>query len=149
MSAHGDQLAHGGTALLADTLTLAGPGPVLLDGFDVVLVPENHARETVARLDGLAGLYPVGAVFACGDAWGFLLPEESGDPAWPPLARYIGASATLTLPPAPRPDAAPGWIRWRQDRIYTAPLLLHAVLAKRHRPDDGPTRPPTRARVQA
>ncbi|MFB0630449.1 HAD family hydrolase [Streptomyces sp. AB3(2024)] len=150
MNARGDQPVDGGAALLADSLTLAGPGPVLLDGLDVVLVPESHAREAVARLDELAGLHAVGAVFASGDAWGFFLPEGSGDPAWPAPSRYFGAGATLTLPPAPRPDAATGWIRWRQGRIYTAPLLLHAVLAnlaKRHRLNDGPTsRPPTHAR---
>ncbi|MFI1765247.1 HAD family hydrolase [Streptomyces sp. NPDC020800] len=138
----------GGADLLADTLTLTRPGPVLLDGLDVVLVPQDLARAAVARLNALRPT-AVGAVFAHDGHWGFCLPEESGDPAWPTPARYVGAGATLTLPPAPKPGEGAGWIRWRHDPIYTAPLLLHAVLADltRHRPGGGSALPPPRARL--
>ncbi|MFE2850108.1 HAD family hydrolase [Streptomyces lavendulae] len=135
----------GGTDLLADALTLTAPGPVLLTGFDVVLVPQGHARTAVARLDALRPT-AVGAVFTHEGHWGFLLPEESGDPAWPTPARYASAGTTLTMPPAPRPGAGAGWIRWGHGPIYTAPLLLHAVLAdiaSRHHPGDGPAVPPS------
>ncbi|MEU9301941.1 HAD family hydrolase [Streptomyces sp. NPDC048269] len=135
----------GGAALLADTLTLAGPRPVRLDGFDVVLVDRSHAREAVARLDAV-GVHAVGTVFAHHGYWGFFLPEESGDPTWPAPARYVGAGSTLTLPPAPQPNAAAGWIRWSRGPIYTAPLLLHAVLTdiaiRSHRDDDPASTPP-------
>ncbi|MFJ7589563.1 HAD family hydrolase [Streptomyces sp. NPDC097617] len=142
-------LVGGGAYLLADTLTLARTGPVLLEGFDVVLVDQNHAREAVARLDAL-GLTAVGSVFTHHDEWGFFLPQESGHPAWPAPARYVGAGATLTLPPAPNADAATAWIRWSHGPIYTAPLLLHAVLADiatRHRPEAVPAAPPPRVRL--
>ncbi|WP_331729073.1 HAD family hydrolase (plasmid) [Streptomyces avidinii] len=145
-----DHGADGGAALLADTLTLSGPGPVLLDGFDVVLVDPSQAREAVARLDKLVGLAAVGTVFTHDDAWGFFLPTQSGDPAWPTPARHVAAGSTLTLPPAPQPHAAKGWIRWSDGPIYTAPLLLHAVLADiaaRQRPDDAPASPPAHVRL--
>lgn len=99
MNARGDQPVDGGAALLADSLTLAGPGPVLLDGLDVVLVPESHAREAVARLDELAGLHAVGAVFASGDAWG---SSYLRGPAIPPGPRRRGTSA-----PEPRSRCRP------------------------------------------
>lgn len=132
-------VSHGGAALLADTLTLPGPGPVRIDGVDVVLVDQTRARQAVARLDALDGLHAVGSVFTHHDAWGFFLPEGSGEPAWPAPARYVRAGSTLTLPPAPRPGRATGWIRWSQGPIYTAPLLLHAALtgaAARHHLDE-------------
>ncbi|MFK0047867.1 HAD family hydrolase [Streptomyces sp. NPDC090741] len=150
MNVPDDHAAKGGADLLADTLTLAGPGPVLLDGFDVVLVDPSHAREAVARLDNLVGLAAVGTVFTHDDSWGFFLPEQSGKPTWPAPVRYFGTGATLTLPPAPQPQTAEGWIRWSDGPIYTAPLLLHAVLADiaaRHRPDDAPASPPAHVRL--
>ena len=124
---------------LSDEALLLAPAPLFAEpvavpvgpGFDIVMVPEHHARQAVALLDRLA-LDPIGSVFADHDRWGFFLPEESDSPAWPPATEYLHGGASVTLPPFhwPAPAyGATGWVRHRADgRLFTAPLMLHPVL---------------------
>ncbi|MFD7016675.1 hypothetical protein [Streptomyces sp. NPDC059928] len=119
--------------LLSRTLLYERPHLLPLGrGFDVVLVPEQHAREAVSHLDRLE-LCPVGAVFAIDGQWGFFLPEGSNEPLWPSSVRYFGAGTSVAVPPASwsRAESAPGpgWVRrHRNGRIFTPPLLLHPVV---------------------
>ncbi|MFE0055416.1 hypothetical protein [Streptomyces sp. NPDC059003] len=119
--------------LLSSTLLCDRPHRLLLSqGFDVVLVPEQHAQEAVGHLDRLE-LRPVGAVFAIDGQWGFFLPEGSNEPAWPSSVQYFGAGTSVTVPPASwsrtDPSAGSGWVRRRRNgRIFTPPLLLHSIV---------------------
>ncbi|MFD4480382.1 hypothetical protein ACFWPU_30305 [Streptomyces sp. NPDC058471] len=119
--------------VLSSTLLCDRPHRLLLGGgFDVVLVPEQHAREAVGHLDRLE-LRPVGAVFAIDGQWGFFLPEGSNEPPWPSPVQYLGAGTAVTVPPASwsHADASPrsGWVRrHRNGRIFTPPLLLHPIV---------------------
>ncbi|MER6913873.1 hypothetical protein ABT354_19560 [Streptomyces sp. NPDC000594] len=106
-------------------------GPVRVGPeWEAVLLPADRARRAVDHL--VRREAPLGAVFADGPVWGFVVPPGSGTPVWPDGADYRPAGTRVTLPVSPGPGSTgslPGrWVRYpAPDRVFTAPLLLHQV----------------------
>ncbi|MGW2984111.1 hypothetical protein [Streptomyces goshikiensis] len=125
--------------MLADLFPAArgASGPVEVrvgPDFDVAVLPEAEARQVIALLAHREP-YPIGAVFAHGDGWHFILPPGSAAGlSWPAPFGYLDRGV-LRVPPVPPAglvfnDAGPlRWIRFGnpERRAFTAPLVLYAV----------------------
>ncbi|MCQ1577138.1 hypothetical protein [Streptomyces parvus] len=88
------------------------------------------ARRTFAR--STASASALGWMFAHSGHCGIFLPEESGDPAWPPATTYLQTGETVTLPPPARrvtdwEDASSGWAGL-DGPLLSRPLLVHPIL---------------------
>lgn len=113
-------------------LTTPEPQPVG-PGWEVLLMPArlaHLARRTFAR--STASASALGWMFAHADHCGIFLPEESGDPAWPPATTYLQTGETVTLPPpdwrvTDWEDTSSGWAGL-DGPLLSRPLLVHPIL---------------------
>ncbi|MGC4998525.1 hypothetical protein [Streptomyces sp. DT195] len=118
--------------------------------FDTVTLPRQAALEAVDLL-GRFEPHPVGAAVcrALSDEWVLILPPGSGvGLRWSKPAVHHRSGNLLVPPRAAGPDEDLGWARLGndEDRAFTAPLLLHPMLAHLapHQPHAQTVRTPVR-----
>ncbi|MFJ6017469.1 hypothetical protein [Streptomyces sp. NPDC092952] len=99
-------------------------------GWEVLLMPEPLAQRVTAAA-ARSTTTPVGWVFAHDDHWGILLPEGSGDPAWPSGTTYLPVGASVVLPPFTwrRPRHRSGWVS-QDGPMISRPLPVHHLVTQ-------------------
>lgn len=99
--------------------------------FDTVTMPRRAARDAIGQL-GRFRPHPVGAAVyrALTDEWVLILPPGSGYGLdWNGPARHCQEGVLVVPPRAAGPDDDVRWARLGNDeeRVFSAPLLLHAL----------------------
>ncbi|MFD7898983.1 hypothetical protein [Streptomyces sp. NPDC059743] len=129
MSSHNETLR----GLFPDALAVTRPVTVAVgERFEVVTLPEVHARAVLARF-AYRRPHPVGAAVADNGRWSLVLPTGSEEPRWPSVAHFQN-KGWLRIPPVS--SSGPGTLHWARfgnevGCAFTAPLLLNFALAAR------------------